>query len=88
MNSFGNYIHGLKKANKALFQSKKINISTQSFEKELEKAYNQGFADSNGEYDKKSIFDKIFGMSLFDTTSKIVHSKIEIEETMNDIKKK
>jgi len=88
MNNFGNYIHGLKKANKALFKAKKIQITPLSFEKQLELAYNQGVKDANGDYDKKSLWEKIFGMSMFDSTTNYIYSKIELEEEFDDIKRK
>lgn len=79
MNNFGNYIHGLKKANKDLFKAKRINITPTSFEKELERAYNQGFKDSNAEYDKKSLWEKVFGLSMLDSTTNLIYSKIDLE---------
>ena len=79
MNSFGNYIFGLKKSNTTLFKANKISLTPESFEKELERAYNQGYKDSESAYDKKSLWDKVFGFSVTDATTSYVCSKIESE---------
>jgi len=79
MNNFGNYIHGIRKSNKKLFASKKITLTIDSLEKELEKAYNSGYTDSNSSHDKKSTWEKIFGLSLFDSTSAYMMSQSEIK---------